>query len=118
MNFKLNAAIVAGMLSLGSAGWAATEHAQHPQHAAAQGPAAAAAAEALTPGEVRKVDAAQGKVTIKHEAIANLDMPPMTMVFRADKPDLLKDLKAGDKVRFRAESVAGTMVVTQIETAK
>lgn len=118
MNIKLNTAVLAGILSVGSAAGAATEHAQHPQHAAAPAPAAAAAAEALTAGEVRKVDAAQGKVTLRHEAIANLDMPPMTMVFRADKPGLLKDLKAGDKVRFRAESVAGAMVVTQIETAK
>jgi Cu(I)/Ag(I) efflux system protein CusF len=72
----------------------------------------------LTAGEVRKVDAAQGKVTIRHEPIANLDMPAMTMVFRAEKPELLKDLKAGDKVRFRAESREGALLVTQIRADK
>lgn len=116
MKLKLATAIAAGVLSLGSAAWAASDHAQHPQHAGAD--ATATAATTMTAGEVRKVDSAQGKVTIRHEAIGNLDMPAMTMVFRADKPDLLKDLKAGDRIRFRAESVAGAMVVTQIEAAK
>ena len=77
--------------------------------------ATAAQSATMTVGEVRKVDPAQGKVTIKHEAITNLDMPPMTMVFRAEKPELLKDLKAGDKIRFHAESDKGALVVTRIE---
>jgi Cu(I)/Ag(I) efflux system periplasmic protein CusF len=80
--------------------------------------AAGEKAAALTSGEIRKVDVKQQKVTIKHEAIANLDMGPMTMVFRASKPEQLKDLKAGDKVRFRAESSKGALVVTHIEAAK
>ncbi|HET8747175.1 MAG TPA: copper-binding protein [Ramlibacter sp.] len=78
----------------------------------------AAGEAALTAGEVRKVDAAGGKVTIKHERIANLDMDAMTMVFRATRPEQLKSLKAGDKVRFHAESDKGALVVTHIEPAK
>jgi Cu(I)/Ag(I) efflux system protein CusF len=113
MKFKASALIAVAALSLGAAAWADNAH-----HTTAAKGAAAPAAGALTSAEVRKVDAAQGKVTLKHEAITNLDMPPMTMVFRADKPELLKDLKAGDKVRFRAESVAGAMVVTHIEAAQ
>ena len=35
-------------------------------------------------GEVRKVKPKSGKITIRHEEIPNLDMPGMTMVFRAD----------------------------------
>ena len=35
----------------------------------------------MTEAEVRKVDKAHGKVTLKHGEIKNLDMPPMTMVF-------------------------------------
>jgi Cu/Ag efflux protein CusF len=81
------------------------------------GPAPAPAS-ALTAGEVRKIDAANAKVTIKHEEIKNLDMGAMTMVFRATKPEQLKGLKAGDKVRFRAESDKGALVVTHIEAAK
>ena len=77
---------------------------------------AVAQSAALTAGEIRKVDADQGKVTIKHEPIQNLDMPAMTMVFRAAKPELLKDVKAGDKVQFRVESVAGAFVVTELHS--
>ena len=72
----------------------------------------------LTAGEVRKVDLEQGKLTIKHEVLENLGMPAMTMVFKAADKALLKDLKQGDKIRFRAEqSVAGFEVVN-LEPAK
>lgn len=98
---------------LGGSALAASGH----DHPAAVAPAAAAAS-AMTAGEVRKVDAVQGKVTIRHEPIKNLDMPAMTMVFRAEKPDQVKGLKAGDKVRFQAASVAGSLVVTHIKAAQ
>lgn len=88
----------------GGAAWAATDAA----------PAPASAAATLTAGEIRKIDAAQGKVTIRHEAIQNLDMPAMTMVFRVASPDLLAQAQVGDKVQFRAENDAGAMVVTEI----
>jgi Cu/Ag efflux protein CusF len=103
--------LAAATLSLAaiSGAWAAGEAAKQP---------AAASATAMTAGEVRKIDTAGAKVTIKHERIANLDMDPMTMVFRATKPEELKGLKAGDKVRFRAESDKGALVVTHIEAAK
>lgn len=113
MKSKLSMIVAAGLLSLGFAGasLAAGDHAQHGGAAAA--PSAAAAA--MTAGEVRKVDLDQGKVTLKHEPIANLDMPAMTMVFRAQSPELLKDLQVGDKVRFHAESVSGALLVTHIQ---
>lgn len=82
--------------------------------AAAQGAANAATQQQLTTGEVRKVDASQGKVTLRHEAITYLDMPSMTMVFRAAKPELLQGLKVGDKVQFRAENPGGTLTVTSL----
>lgn len=109
MKSKLNVSMVAGalLLAVGSS-FAAQDHAQH-------GTATAGAAVAMTSGEVRKVDAEQGKVTLKHEPIANLDMPAMTMVFRVATPEMLKDLKAGDKVQFRAESANGGIVVTHIQ---
>ena len=81
--------------------------------------ASAFAQVALTEGEVRKVNAATGKITLKHGEIRNLDMPPMTMVFTARDKALLKDLKAGDKVRFAADKdAAGDYVVTAIERAR
>lgn len=117
MKYKFNAALVAGALLIGASGaFAAGDHAQGGKTAAPG--ASVQASTAMTVGEVRKVDTEQGKVTIKHEAIANLEMPPMTMVFRASKPELLKDLKAGDKISFVAESKDGAIVVTQIQAAK
>jgi len=65
-------------------------------------------------GEVRKINAAQAKITIKSGPIANLDMPPMTMVFKATPPSLLNGLAEGDKVSFEAAQVDGQYVVTAI----
>lgn len=61
----------------------------------------------LTDGEVRRIDAAASKLTIKHGEIKHLDMPPMTMVFTAAEPGLLNNLKVGDKIRFVVEPTAG-----------
>jgi len=66
-------------------------------------------------GTVEKVDTAQGKITIDHGPIQNLDMEAMTMVFRAQDPALLKGLKAGDKVQFTADRVNGQISVTSIK---
>jgi Cu/Ag efflux protein CusF len=71
-----------------------------------------------TDGEVRKIDKEQGKVTLKHGPIANLDMPGMTMVFKVSDPKLLDAIKEGDKVKFAAEKVNGAIAVTAIEAAK
>lgn len=78
----------------------------------------ASASMVMTSGEVRKVDIEQGKITLKHDAITNLDMPAMTMVFRVQDPNGLKDLKAGDKVSFHAEASGGNIVVTHIQLAR
>jgi Cu/Ag efflux protein CusF len=75
----------------------------------------AAAAASMTDGEVRKVDHDAGKVTLRHGPIANLDMPGMTMVFKATDPKMLENLKEGDKVRFSADRVNGSIAVTRIE---
>jgi Cu(I)/Ag(I) efflux system protein CusF len=80
-------------------------HASH--HAAAD----------MSDGEVRKVDKSAAKVTIKHGEIKNLEMPPMTMVFQVKDAALLDKVKAGDKVKFRAEKAGSGYVVTAIETA-
>jgi Cu(I)/Ag(I) efflux system periplasmic protein CusF len=119
---KLNVLIAAGLVSLSAtAALADQNHAQHGSAASAASTAPATsgtAAGAMTAGEIRKVDTDQGKVTLKHEAIANLDMPPMTMVFRVAQADMLKNLKPGDKVQFQAQSDNGALVVTRIETQK
>ena len=80
----------------------------------------ALASQDMTDAEVRKIDKDAGKVTLKHGEIKNLDMPPMTMVFRVKEPALLDTLKVGDKVRIAAEKLDGNYTVTKIEkpTAK
>jgi Cu/Ag efflux protein CusF len=80
--------------------------------------AAAAQTATLTDGEVRKVDKEAGKLTLRHGPIANLEMPGMTMVFRVVDPRMLDGLKEGDKVRFSADRVNGSIAVTAIEPAK
>lgn len=69
-------------------------------------------------GEVRKVDRSAGKITLKHGEIRNLDMPPMTMVFVVADKAMLEQVKAGDKVQFRAANQDGRMTVTDIQPAK
>lgn len=80
-------------------------------------PMAAAAAGGMTDAEVRKVDKEQGKVTLKHGPITNLDMPGMTMVFTAKDKSMLDKLKAGDKVKFKAAMENGKVVVVDIVAA-
>lgn len=72
----------------------------------------------LTAGEVRKVDTEQSKVTIKHEALENLDMPGMTMVLKVQDERLLKDVKPGNKIMFRAEKIDAGFTVVKLEQAK
>ena len=92
---------------------AAQNPADHSSHATPV--ASVAAGAALTEGVITRVDARSGKLTIRHGEIANLGMPPMTMVFRVADPALLKDLKVGDAVRFHAENPAGKLTVTAIQ---
>lgn len=72
----------------------------------------------MTDGVVRKIDVANGKVTLKHGPITNLDMPGMTMVFRVVSPTLLNTVKAGDAVKFHVENINGALTVTEIQVAK
>jgi Cu(I)/Ag(I) efflux system periplasmic protein CusF len=69
----------------------------------------------LVEAEVRKVDTAAAKITLKHAEIPTLEMPPMTMVFQIKNPAALPPLKAGDLVRFRAEKINGAYVASDIE---
>jgi Cu(I)/Ag(I) efflux system protein CusF len=89
-------------------------------HSHSQGaPAKAAGAESgFSEGEVKKVDKAAGKVTIKHGPLASLDMPAMTMVFRVKDVAMLDQVKVGDNIRFKADKVDGAYTVTEYQAAK
>ena len=69
-------------------------------------------------GEIRKVDPAAKKITIRHGELKHLDMPAMTMVFRVKDPALLDKVKAGDKVKFRADKIDGAYTIVEIEAVK
>lgn len=71
--------------------------------------------ESWTLGEVRKVDVAQKRITLKHEAIVNLGMDPMTMVFRVKEAKLLEGLKPGTQVRFKAADINGVLYAVDVQ---
>ncbi|WP_422388869.1 copper-binding protein [Keguizhuia sedimenti] len=70
---------------------------------------------AMAEGEVKKVDFTQGKVTLKHGPLDNLEMPAMTMVFKVADSAMLSNIKSGDMVRFQADKVDGALTVTKLE---
>lgn len=107
----LLASIALGLSTAASAQTPATDHASNR-------PAGAASAAEMSDGEVRKIDKEQGKVTLRHGPIANLEMPGMTMVFKVADPKMLDTIKEGDKVKFIAERVNGAITVTAIEATK
>ena len=98
-------------LTFGMSVWA---DAQHMDHGGATNHAAMTAA--LSEGQIKKVDRAQGKLTLRHGPLENLGMPGMTMVFRVQDASMLDRVKPGDNVRFLAESMNGALTVTRLVT--
>ena len=73
----------------------------------------AIAQQAQASGEVRRINIEQGKIIIKHDAIADLDLPAMSLAYYA-QPELLKDIKPGDKVKFTAQRDNDRYVIVKI----
>ncbi len=95
-----------------------TDHSAHHPAAVAQAKDASTASDAdQSDGEVRRIDKAAGKITLRHGELRNLDMPPMTMVFQVKDAALLEGLNTGDKVKFRAVKEGGQFRVTEIKPA-
>ena len=67
---------------------------------------------------VRRLDKAQGKMTLRRGPLPSLAMPAMTMVFKVADSKMLDGLKEGDKVRFAADRVDSTITVTAIEVVR
>ena len=78
-------------------------------------PSALANEPVWTKGEVTKVDKELGKVTVRHEEITNLEMPPMRMIFRVADPAMLDQLKKGQKAEFYFVDENGRMLIKQIK---
>ena len=112
---------IAAFITLSAPGFAIADSkpGSHGDRQAEAKPMATAPAGApMTDGEVRKIDKEQGKITLKHSEIKNLDMPGMTMVFRVADPKMLDAVKEGDKIKFDADKVNGAFTVTKIESVK
>jgi Cu(I)/Ag(I) efflux system protein CusF len=86
--------------------------------AAVEAPAGETAQTSMTEGEIKRINKETGKLTIKHGPIVNLNMPAMTMVFRAADAAMLDQVKVGDQVRFVVEKIEGKYTVTQLQPAQ
>lgn len=75
----------------------------------------ASLADEYTKGVIKKIDAKSGKVTVKHEELKNLDMPAMTMVFRAKDEEQLMLLEPGQSIEFVAERVNGKLTLVDVK---
>lgn len=71
------------------------------------------AQQATATGEVRRVNAEQGKVTIQHGPIVELELIAMTLVYKI-APNLLTGIKPGDTVKFTAKREGGDYIITAI----
>lgn len=95
------------------------QHMQMMQGMPASAPAAAAPSgaqgEHQTFGVVRKIDAVNGKITLRHGPIPALGMGAMTMNYRVRDKALLDGLKAGDTVEFSAQQIDGAYTVTTLK---
>jgi len=70
-------------------------------------------------GRVIKIDESAGKITLRHGPLKKFDMEDgMSMVFRVQDPAMLKQVKAGDKVKFDADRVEGAFTITKIQKTK
>lgn len=103
------------LLASGAPAAAQTASGHDPAHVAPAPGATAASELPWTDAEVRRIDAAAGKISLRHGEIRNLDMPPMTMVFQMSDPSGLAALAVGDRVRFTAVQRYGAYTVVQIE---
>lgn len=80
---------------------------------AASGIAPDTPADAISHGEIRKLNKAAGTLTIKHGPLKNLGMEGMTMVFRTKDPAIFEEAKVGDRIDFVAEEPADELTVMQ-----
>jgi len=71
-------------------------------------------------GEVKFIDQARKRITIKHGPIKSktVEMTPMTMSFPVQNAPLLSSVKVGDKIKFNMENKNNVAVVTSLSVQK
>jgi len=80
---------------------------------------AAVAQVAAIDGEVVKINEGSANITLKHGPAPSLGFKEaVTMVYEVRDAAMLKQLKAGDKVKFEAESDDAGFTVTKIQKSK
>lgn len=70
-----------------------------------------------TLAEVRRIDTSARKLSLRHEHIKNLDMPPMSMVFQVREGVSMEGLQVGQRIRFQAVQDKGAYWVVGLQPA-
>ncbi len=65
-------------------------------------------------GTIKAIDRDAGTVTLDHGPIATLNWPAMTMTFKIESVDILKDAAVGNKVHFTLKNQGGKPTVTEL----
>jgi Cu/Ag efflux protein CusF len=91
------------------------EHGAHQHHAMEVGVPAERGELPKVGAEVRRVNPRANTLSLRHEAIPNLDMPPMTMVFQVSDPGLLEGVAGGDRVWVTIDQIDGAYTVLSVE---
>jgi Cu(I)/Ag(I) efflux system protein CusF len=101
-------------LALADVGCKATPESHHDHSGCGAHATEAQSAVYKATGSVKSVNKPAGKVTIAHEAIADLHWPAMTMQFGVADKKLLDELAAGKKVDFRFVQRGTDYIVTAL----
>ena len=103
-------------LAFSASAMAQMDHSMHTAQAT-KPVAAPVAASAMGEALVKKVDTTRGTVTLQHGPLPN-GMPPMTMAYKVKDTAWLKQLQAGQKIRFATDPKDGDMTVLRYELVK
>jgi Cu/Ag efflux protein CusF len=93
------------------------DHGTHQDHAMEHGASAGHGELPKVAAEVRRVNTRANTLSLRHEEIPNLDMPPMTMVFQVGAPGLLEGVATGDRVWVTVDQIDGAYTVLSVEPA-
>ena len=69
-------------------------------------------------GVVKAIDTTKDTITLRHEPIALVGWPAMTMTLKVASPDLLQVAKIGDKVHFTLHEPDAENLITMIKPAQ
>ena len=82
-------------------------------------PQCAVAQSEMINGQVTRIDQSAGKITLRHGPMPKFELDEgHTMVFRVQDPEILKQVKVGDRIKFEADRINGQFTVTKIQKGK